>query len=213
MLLKGSERCLKDPSGRMLSPTWPKLFPFFFFFQNQKPTRKATEKKKKKLQLSILSSFNRVDTNSQPTSTIQSCHLGRGSRGAITVMTQISRWIWTCINGWLTSPLQASQRENSGSIVWRVPSKGIFKQSIRLTSNYLSRGSRGEEHPRLLKRNQFQGEEKLPHRHHHPPNPSHNSIHSLISFLGNFVRLISSQFPGACSYTWHDDGVVGRGAV
>lgn len=139
----------------------------FFFFKIKNRQKKPQKKKKKNLQLSILSSFNRVDTNSQPTSTIQSCHLGRGSRGAITVMTQISRWIWTCINGWLTSPLQASQRENSGSIVWRVPSKGIFKQSIRLTSNYLSRGSRGEEHPRLLKRNQFQGEEKLPH--HQPP--------------------------------------------
>lgn len=36
---------------------------------------------------------------------------------------------------------------------------------------------------------------------------------TLISFLGNFVRLISSQFPAACSYTWHGDGIIGRKAV
>lgn len=85
--LKGSVKCLEDPFTLTSSPTFPKLF------------KKSTFPSRRKAHQTVMLCFysNHCLCDLQPP-IHQSCHLGRVSHKAISVMTQISRWIGICIN-------------------------------------------------------------------------------------------------------------------
>lgn len=144
VLLKGSEHCLQGPYGLMLSPTWPKPFSFF---DNQKARRKDTEKKNKKPQAflpfilqpcwhQLAAHIHHPELPSWERKPPQSYYCNDPD-----FQVNLDRYQWAA-----NELAAASQSENSRSMVWRLPSNGIFKQSISLTSNYLSGRSRKEEH-------------------------------------------------------------------
>lgn len=176
MLLKGSGKCLKDHCSLMCSPPLANSSTTKLFI-NQKPTRHPSK----------LISSSSLHANHSHNSELPSWTSKSHSYSCNDPDFQVNLDLYQC------NELQPVKENILGQIksifstdlkAWHVLSEIIqIINELNVPLFQLCKSSaKGASPP--FKSNQFQ-----------------RKFHTLISFLGNSVRLISNQFPGACSYT------------